>query len=83
MKHKTNIVSDPGDEVEHIYYGRIVYSEKEYEILQAMCKRKQAEYQSIHDRTDNAKDRELWNTRLNEMKKLSGKLEAGKYNEPI
>ena len=48
-----------------------------------MCKRKQAEYQSIHDRTDNAKDRELWNTRLNEMKKLSGKLEAGKYNEPI
>ena len=73
MKHKTNIVSDPGDEVEHIYYGRIVYSEKEYEILQAMCKRKQAEYQSIHDRTDNAKDRELWNTRL----------KAGKYNEPI
>jgi len=77
--NQRRIISDPGDEIDHIYYAKCIFTKSEHDILYSLCKNKEESYRSILKRTENAKDKISWQNHINQINIIIGKLKAGKY----
>jgi len=77
--NQSSIMSDPGDEIEHIFYAKCVFTKKEHEILYDLCKKKEETYREILNRTENHKDKISWQNQINKINLIIRKLKEGKY----